>query len=197
MRGWVLEDSTVDPLELPDDLKTFARQMAGESSVALTDDRERILLSAALEIEMYVGKMYFRGAAGSARSCTSIVEVDGPGSVPAIPQFPRSTPVNVTAVARWSDSAGAFVTSEYVARPLGRIRVAAAGTYRLLASATPNPNYPTVIDEAIARLFSYHEAYKPRRNTSDLSDGNAPSIAGAVLRSGAAELLRFVRTPGV
>ena len=74
--------------------------MVGESSVDLTDDRSRILDTAALETEMYVGKMYFRGAAGSARACTSIVEVDGPGSVPAIPQFPRSTPVNVTAFAR-------------------------------------------------------------------------------------------------
>ena len=141
-RGWTLEDSTVDPLELPDDLKTYAREMAGESSVALTSDRERILLSAALETEMYVGKLYFRGAAGSARACTSIVEVDGPGSVPAIPQFPRSTPVNVTAVARFDDAAGAFVTAEYVARPLGRIRVAAAGTYRLLASAHAKPELP-------------------------------------------------------
>ena len=86
---WTLEDSTVDALELPDELKLFARQMAGESSVSLTSDRERILLSAALEVELYVGKMYFTGAAGSARACTSIVEVAGPGSVPAIPQFPK------------------------------------------------------------------------------------------------------------
>ena len=144
-----------------------------------------------------MGKLYFRGAAGSARACTSIVEVDGPGSVPAIPQFPRSTPINVTAVAAWADSAGAFVTSEYVARPLGRIRVAAAGTYRILASATPNPNYPSVVDEAVARLFSYREAFKPRKNSSEISDGNAPSIAGGVLRSGAAEVIRHLRNPGI
>ena len=196
-RGWVLVDCQIDALELPDELKDFARAMVGESSVDLTDDRSRILDTAALETEMYVGKMYFRGAAGSARACTSIVEVDGPGSVPAIPQFPRSTPVNVTAVARWSDSAAAFVTSEYVARPLGAIRVTAAGTYRLLASATPNPNYPTVISEAVARLFSYRESFKPRKNTGELADGNAPSIAGAMMRSGAAECLRFIRQPGV
>ena len=197
-RGWTLADSTVDALELPDDLKDFAREMAGESSVQLTSDRERILLSAALEVELYCARMYFTGAAGSARIATSIVEVDGPGiDVPAIPQFPRSVPVLVTAVARWDDAPAAYVTAEYVVRPLGAIRVADAGTYRILASATPNPNYPTVIDEAVARLFSYREVYKPRRNTSDLSDGNAPSITGAMMRSGAAELLRHVRTPGV
>ena len=74
-RGWVLVDSTVDALELPDELKDFARQMAGESAVSLTSDRERILLSAAAEVEYYCSKMYFAGAAGSARACTSIVSV--------------------------------------------------------------------------------------------------------------------------
>ena len=195
-RGWVLQDSTVDALELPDDLKTYAREMAGESAVQLTDDRERILLSAALEVELYCGRMFFTGAAGSARACTSIVEVDGRGDVPAIPQFPKSAPVLVTAVAQWDDAAAAYVTAEYVARPLGAIRVSAAGSYRILAGSTPNPNYPTVIDEAVARLFSYRESYKPRKNTSDISDGNAPSITGAMMRSGAAECIRFIRSIG-
>ena len=196
-RGWVLQDSTVDALELSDGLKDFARQMAGESAVALTSDRDRILLSAALEIELYCGRLYFTGTAGSARACTSIVDVDGPGDVPPIPQFPHSAPVLVTAVARWDDAAAAYVTAEYVMRPLGAIRVSAGGSYRVLASSTPNPNYPTVIDEAVARLFSYREAYKPRRQTGELADGNAPSITGAMMRSGAAEVVRHIRTPGV
>ena len=197
-RGWTLADSTVDPLELADELKTYAREMVGESSVQLTSDRERILLSAALEIELYIGKAFFRGHAGSARACTSIVEVDGPGDVPAIPPFPQSAPVLVTAVARWDDAAAAYVTAEYVVRPLGAIRVTAAGTYRIAASVTPSLTYPTVVDEAVARLFSYRESYKPRpRGASDLSDGNAPSITGAMMRSGAAECIRFIRTPGV
>ena len=120
-RGWVLVDSTVDALELPDELKLFARQMAGESSVDLTSDRERILLSAALEVEYYCSKMYFTGAAGSARACTSIVSVSIPTDVPPIPQFPQSAPVNITSVMRWDDAAAAYVTAEYVERPLGAI----------------------------------------------------------------------------
>ena len=195
-RGWVLVDSTVDALELPDELKLFARQMAGESEVDLTSDRERILLSAALEVEMFVGKMYFTGAAGSARACTSIVSVSIPTDVPPIPQFPQSAPVNITSVMRWDDAAAAYVTAEYVARPLGAIRVP-AGDYRILASSTPNTSYPSVIDEAVARLFSYRESYKPRKNSSELSDGTPPSTTGALQRSGAAESLRHVRTPGV
>ena len=195
-RGWVLVDSTVDALELPDELKDFARQMAGESAVSLTSDRERILLSAAAEVEYYCSKMYFAGAAGSARACTSIVSVSIPTDVPPIPQFPQSAPTLVTSVARWDDAAAAYVTAEYVARPLGAIRVP-AGDYRILASSTPNTSYPTVIAEAVARLFSYRESYKPRRNSSELSDGTPPSTTGAMMRSGAAESLRHVRTPGV
>ena len=51
---WALEDWTVDALELSDELKDFAREMAGESAVALTSDRENILLTAALEVELYM-----------------------------------------------------------------------------------------------------------------------------------------------
>ena len=61
MRGWVLQDSEIDALELSDELKDFAREMAGESAVSLTDDRENILLSAALEVELYVSKMMVSG----------------------------------------------------------------------------------------------------------------------------------------
>ena len=197
MRGWVLEDSEIAALELSDELKDFAREMAGESSVALTSDREGILLSAALEVELYIGKMIFRGVGGAPRVATSVVEVEAPFTVPAVGALPKSTGVTVTAVERWDDEAEAFTASTYIRRPLGRILVPAGGTYRIAASVLPTATYPTVIAEATARLFSYREAYKPRRNTSDLSDGNAPSIAGAMMRSGSAECLRFVRTPGV
>ena len=194
-RGWVLVDCQIDPLELSDELKLFARQMAGESSVDLTDDRERILLSAAAEVEYYCAKMYFAGAAGSARACTSIVSVSIPTDVPPIPQFPRA-PTLVTSVARWDDAAAAYVTAEYVARPLGAIRVP-SGDYRILASSTPNTSYPSVIDEAVARLFSYRESFKPRKNSGELSDGTPPSTTGAMMRSGAGESLRHIRSPGV
>ena len=108
MRGWVLQDSTVDALELPDGLKDFARQMAGESAVALTSDRERILLAAAAEVETYCDRAYFRGNAGSARTATSVVEAYAGANVPAIALLPRSNPVNVTHVSRWDDAAEAF-----------------------------------------------------------------------------------------
>ena len=197
MRGWTLEDSEIDALELSDELKDFAREMAGESAVALTSDRENILLAAASEVELYCSRLWFPGPGGAPRVATSVVEVEAPFTVPAVGAAAKSTGVTITSVERWDDAAEAFAPSTYIRRPLGRIRVPCAGTFRIAASVLPAASHPTVIDEAIARLFAYREAYKPRSNTSDLSDGNAPSIAGAMLRSGSAECLRFVRTPGV
>ena len=197
MRGWILEDSEIDPLELTPELRDFAREMAGESAVQLTSDRARILDSAASEVEHYIGKMVFRGVGGAPRVATSVVEVEAPFTVPAVGALPKSTGVTVTAVEQWSDTAEAFTASTYIRRSLGRILVPAGGTYRIVASVLPLEKCPSVIAEAVARLFSYREAYKPRKNTSDISDGAAPSIAGAMLRSGSAECLRYVRTPGV
>ena len=159
---WALEDWTVDALELSDELKDFAREMAGESAVALTSDRENILLTAALEVELYIGKMIFRGVGGAPRVATSVIEIEAPFTAPAVGALPKSTGVTVTAVERWDDAVEAFAPSTYIRRPLGRILVPAGGTFRIAASVLPTATYPTVIAEATARLFSYREAFKPR-----------------------------------
>ena len=91
--AWLLRDSVIDALELDDDLVAFAISMAGERAVQLTTDRENIMLAAAVEIEGYLDRLFFRGHAGSARIATSVVEVTGPCDVPAIAARPRSNPV--------------------------------------------------------------------------------------------------------
>ena len=92
---WVLQDSEIDPLELPDGLKTYSRQMAGEEAVSLTADRAKIMLSSAAEVEFYSGRMWFRGPGGAPRVTTSVVEVDGPGDVPIVGAMPKSTGVTI------------------------------------------------------------------------------------------------------
>ena len=196
MRGWVLEDSEIDPLELTDDLLEFSRAMAGEKALSLTDDRQIILLSAAAEVERYIGKMIFRGAGGAARVATSVVEVEAPFTAPAVGALPRSTGVTVSAVELWDDESEAFTPSTYIRRPLGLILVPRAGTFRITASVLPAANFPDAIANAVA-LTRIREEYRPRHSASELSDGAAPSVAGAILRSGAAEALRFYRVPGV
>ena len=176
-RGWVLQDSEIDPLELPVGLRDFSRAMAGEKALSLTDDRHIILLSAAAEIELYVGKMIFRGVAGAPRVATSVVEVEAPFTAPAVGALPRSTGVTVDAVEIWDDDSEAFAPSTYIRRPLGLILVPRAGTFRITASVLPAANFPDAIGNAVALTFSYREEYRPRHSASDLSDGAAPSVA--------------------
>ena len=196
-RGWVLEDSEIDPLELPGDLNDFSQAMASEKALSLTADRQVILLSAAAEVELYLGKLIFRGVGGAARVATSVIEVEAPFTAPAVGALPRSTGVTVTTVEIWDDASEAFTTSTYIRRPLARVLLPSAGTFRIVASVLPAANFPYAIANAVGLVFSYREEYRPRHSSSDLSDGAAPSVAGAILRSGAGEALRFYRVPGV
>ena len=195
-RGWVLQDSEIDQLEVTAELLEFSRAMAGEKALSLTDDRQTILLSAAAEVERYIGKMIFRGAGGAPRVATSVVEVEAPFTAPAVGALPRSTGAMIDAVELWDDESEAFASSTYIRRPLGLILVPRAGTFRIVASVLPAANFPDAIANAVGLVYAYREEYRPR-SASELSDGAAPSVAGAVLRSGAAEALRFYRIPGV
>ena len=197
MRGWTLEDSEIDPLELTPELRDFARAMAGESAVDLTSDRSEILASAATEVEFYCSRLFFRGVGGAARVCTSVLEVDEAGDVPIVGAATKSVGITIVSVEQWDDEGEDFEPAPYIRRPHGEIRLPDGGAWRVTASVLPALTYPVVVNEATARLFSYREAYKPRKQSSDISDGAAPSIAGAMLRSGSAECLRYVRTPGV
>ena len=190
---WLLRASEVDLPELDDETKVQAIAMAGEKAVALTTDRENILIACAAEIEEYVGRLFYRGLAGSSRSCSTVLELDTQGDVPAVAQFPLTDPVNVTSVVLWDDAAAAFQSSDFIVRPVGMVRLPTAGVYRIVASATPSSNYPASVIEGIARLFAFREIHRPQRGDGVTTDsGLPPTQAGAVLRSGAGEILRHV-----
>ena len=194
-RGWVLQDSEIDQLEVTAELLSFACD--GGRKGALVDRRpaNNPALRAA-EVERYIGKMIFRGAGGAPRVATSVVEVEAPFTAPAVGALPRSTGAMIDAVELWDDESEAFASSTYIRRPLGLILVPRAGTFRIVASVLPAANFPDAIANAVGLVYAYREEYRPR-SASELSDGAAPSVAGAVLRSGAAEALRFYRIPGV
>lgn len=194
---WVLQDSAIDPLDLDDEVKTQARSMAGELSVALTTDRENILLGAAGQVERYTGRMWFRGTAGAARVTTSIVETDGPGDVPSVCSMPSSVGVTITSVELWSDNSEVWSPATYIRRPLAAVRVKQAGTYRIITSVLPLEPFPSEIREATARLFAFLENLKPQKTAGDMSDGTIPTQAGAIQKSGAGELLRFTRISAI
>ena len=140
-----------------------------------------------------MGRLFYRGLAGSARACSTVLEVPEPGDVPAVAQFPMTDPVNVTAVTKWNEKTAAYVTVEYVVRPVSMVRLPTAGVYRIVASATPSSNYPASVIEGVARLFAFREIHRPQRGDGVTTDsGMPPTQAGAVQRSGAAEILRHV-----
>ena len=190
---WLLRTSEVDLPELDDETTAQARAMAGEKAVALTKDRTNILIACAAEIEEYVGRLFYRGLAGSVRVCTTVLELDAPGDAPMLAQFPSTDPAIVTAALRWDDAAAAFQASDFLVRPVGMVRLPTAGTYRLVANATPTTNYPPAVHEAVARLFAFREIHRPQRSDGAMTDsGLPPTQAGAMMRSGAAEILRHV-----
>ena len=190
---WLLRSSDVDPPALDDETRAQAVAMAGEKAVALTEDRTNILIACAAEIEEYIGRLFYRGLAGAVRVCTTVIDLDAPGDAPVVAQFPMTAPVIVTAALRWDDAAAAFQASDFLVRPVGMVRLPAAGTYSITASATPSSNYPPAVHEAVARLFAFREIHRPHRSDGAMTDsGLPPTQAGAMLRSGAAEILRHV-----
>ena len=190
---WLLRTSEVDLPELDTETTDQAVAMAGEKAVDLSTDRANILVAAAAEIEEYIGRLFYRGLAGSVRACTTVVELDAPGDVPAVAQFPLTDPLVVTSALRWDDAAAAFQATEFIVRPVGMVRLPAAGTYRLVANATPTTNYPPAVHEAVARLFAFREIHRPQRGDGAMTDSGLPQTqTGAMMRSGAAEVIRHV-----
>ena len=111
--------------------------------------------------------------------------------------MPSSVGVSITLVEVWSDEAEVWTPVTHISRPLGMIRVAAGGTYRVVASVLPLATFPSEIRKATARLYAYRENLRPQKITGDAADGTIPTQAGAIQKSGAGELLKWVRTPAI
>lgn len=187
--------SAVSELELPTATKDQARAMAGQSSVQLTLDRGRILVAAAGLIESYCQRIFWRGALGGVRTSVAEVALDGAGEIPIFPGFADSSGVLVVvSFKKWSDDAESFVSADYTLRPAGRIAVADRGYFEITSSALAPVEVPGAAVEAAARVYSYQSQFRP--GISTISEGGAitpPRLAGAILKSGAAELCRDLK----
>ena len=114
----------------------------------------------------------------------------------------RSTSENVssqalTSVRLWSYEAQDWTTlvtastttsDGYSTAPGSRILVDVAGQYEIVASLTAPTTAPPNAIEAVARLWAYRETLRP----GDLSEvaGEQQVLAGGMMKSGAAEVLR-------
>ena len=194
IKDYLLVSAKVDALEFTDDDKSQARALGGELSAPLTDDRLKVMIGAANATEHYCSAAFWRGALGSARHSSVIVEVYG-GEVPIAASLPDSDGViTITSVKRWSDSADAFEDAPYKLRPSGRIRLEDAGVYEVRAMLLPNSPAPSAAVEGFGRIYAYQSSFRPGVSTlSELGAVTPPRLSGSIIRSGAGELLQGLR----
>ena len=185
----------VDPPVLPAEVEAQARGAAREKALSTNTDRALLLTACAVEIERYAELLFWSGS-GQARSSTALVIVQNRGfSVPYCPLYPRTVLQALTSVRLWRDDAQDWTTltsgNGYRTAPGSRIRVNTAGQYEIVASLMAPTTAPPSAIEALARLWAYRETLRP----GDLTDvgGEQQVLAGAMMKSGAAEVLRGVR----
>ena len=99
---------------------------------------------------------------------------------------------SLTSVRLWWDDAQDWMTlaagTGYRNAPGARILVEVAGQYEIVSSLTAPTSAPPNAVEAVARLWAYRETLRP----GDLSEiaGEQQVLAGGMMKSGAAEVLR-------
>ena len=136
--AWVPRSGTLTPPELPDAVKAQAQAMAGLSETTLTADRLAIMATAAVEVENWCGLALWQATGSAPRTAVTELEVRAaPCEVPACASLPQTggVAVVITSVELWDDSAAAYQTASYTARPGGQLLLGAAGIYRIHGNA--------------------------------------------------------------
>ena len=113
----------------------------------------------------------------------------------ACPQFPdvSGVTVSVVSVRRWDDETSAYVDATHKVLPGGRIEVEEVGIYEVTADLTPGADVPDEAVEAVARLWAFREQLRPGDLTMSDGSGEQQVLAGAIMKSGAAEIMRTLR----
>ena len=209
--------ATVDPPVPPAATETLAMAMAREQALTITDDRRAVLRAAAEEVERWTGMVLWPGS-GGARECRAEMELGvghlllgGAGygysgicgdtcsrqpTLPVCPLLPNASGATyaVTSVELWDEDAEAYEAAIYKPLPGGRIMVEQAGTYEVVADLTAPTAAPGWAVEGLRRLFGYRERLRPAEDAGGGGDVAVQGTqAGAIMRSGAAEVLRVGR----
>ena len=196
--AWVPRSGTLAPPELPTAVTLQAQAMAGLSDTKLTSDRLQIMATAAVEVENWCGRVLWQAAGSTPRAAVTELEVSAaPCEVPACASLPQTGGVDVAIVSveLWDDSAAAYQPASYTARPGGQLLLGAVGIWRITATLDPGAAPPADAIEGLSRLFAYREVRRPTAATMAASEDGPtpPRLQGAVMKSGAAEALRYLR----
>ena len=182
--SWSIAAPTLTP-EVLDHAKGVSR----EKALTFPADRLAILVSCAVECERWIGRALWPGP----RLAKSIVSVtDTNEEVPLLPMLPDVTGVTlgVPIVRVWDDTAEDWTAATFRKRPAGRVRVSASGEYDISVTADPSSTIPPEALEGVSRQFVYRETLRP----GDITEvtGEQQVLAGAFMKSGAAEVLRAI-----
>ena len=195
MNNYVLRSASVSGIELPDAVKDQARALAGELATTLVEDRLNILIAAAGMVEHHVGRILWRGVGDVARTSTVVVEIFGAQEIPVVASLPESAGVvSITTVRKWDDNSESYQAARYKLRPQSRIRLDDAGVYEVSCTVLPPTPAPAAAIEGAGRCYAYQSSFRP--GTSMMSEGGSvtpPRLAGALIKSGASELLASLR----
>ena len=175
----IVRDATVSP-------PTISAALLGKIAAAVrsfeSDDYAAQLAGAvARGIEVHTDRVVWP----TARTSTAVVQLDAPGEIDHFPIRPRTTGGEVSSFKVWRD--GAYTAATHTAATPSTVRVPETGIYQMVATVTladadVEPHYI----EAAARLFAFLWQLRP----GDVqSSGMQQSIAGAFIKSGAAEVL--------
>ena len=175
---------------LSSDVVDHAQAAAREEALEFTDSRMETLVSCAREIETYVGRALWPGT----RAAISIVEVLEPNeTVSLVPGLPNVTGVTLRqpVIREWSDTSEDWQQVTVTRRPAGMIRLPHAGEFEIAVTVDATAIIPAEAIEAVARLWGYRDVLK----AGDLSalTNEQQVLAGGVMKSGAAEVLRPLR----
>lgn len=167
-----------------------AKAAAREEALEFNDARMQTLVSCARQIETYVGRALWPGT----RAAISIVEVLEPNeTVSVVPGLPDTSGVTlgVPIIRGWSDTLVDWQTVTFTRRPVGMVRLPTRGEFEIAVSVDAAADIPPEAIEGVARLWGYRDVLKP----GDLSEiaGEQQVLAGAMMKSGAAECLRPIR----
>lgn len=183
------------PPAVPDPLKLHAQNTSRQGAVTFDAPKLAALISCAAEVERWTGRLWWLAESDGARVIQTVWDV--PTLLHGIraeltPRYPAVwQDISATVVEVWKSGAWTAADSDAWSMPVPQtVRFVRGGQYRVRASMTVAPPVPPEVEEGVARLWAARDTLRP----GDKSEtGEYHALQGAMLKSGAAEILRGVR----
>ena len=175
----IVRSATVSPPTISADL--LAKITAAVRNFESDDYAPQLAGAVARGIEVHTDRIVWP----EARTSTAVVFQDGGGEVDHFPTRPRTAGGAVSSVRLWRD--GGYADAGHTAVTPTTVRVPGTGIYEIVSTVTiADADVEPHCIEGAARLFAFMWQLRP----GDVqSSGMQQSIAGAMIKSGAIEVL--------